>query len=508
MKQWLSRQRSCPVCKKDLSLVQTSQLPSLKVGSPLAWRVLSKVKIACPLQCKWEGDYYSLQSHLTSSSEHVAQTESSRKDMALALKEQANEKFASGNMKDALKLYSQAISTSDSIPELYTNRAAAYLALEDNTRALEDTKAALKLDPQSEKAWYRGAKAFIKLGKFQEGLAWVSSADGLVKSAARAKKELLDLSAKYEAAKRLVKEGKYAEARSEISHVMMVSTAPNVLQVASKCEIEAGSIERGLKLALQVLRSSTTDPSAYVSMARANLYNAQIDEAMKFVKEALRLDPDSTEAKNTFKLIKLYRDGFRRVDSYAASKDYDKVVTQLSELEIYAEKKSIPLKAKVLADRGNAYFRLQKFPEALKGKLTMKNMKLVILNVDETVSTDCSRAIYIQDDCKRAWLTKNYILLAEGKFDEAVADMERLMETWGMNDNVIKGAYEKAKFEARKAKRPNYYKILSTDDIQLSSVSSEPEIKAAYKQKALECHPDKVPAGASEEERRKVSPYG
>ena len=118
---------------------------------------------------------------------------------------------------------------------------------------------------------------------------------------------------------------------------------------------------------------------------------------------------------------------------------------------------------------------------------------------------DCAKAIYIQDDCKRAWLTKSYVLLAEGKYDLALADMERLMETWGMNDNVIKGAYEKAKFESRKAKRPNYYEILSTDDISLSSLSSEPEIKAAYKQRALECHPDKVAANASEEERKKVS---
>ena len=365
MQQWQARQRTCPVCKEDLSRVQTSQMPALKEASPLAWRVLSQVKVACPLECPWEGDYYGLQSHLVSSSEHVANGESNRKEMAAALKEQANEKFSSGNIKDALKLYSQAISMCDTMPELYTNRAAALLQLGRYDEALNDANAALKIDPQWEKAWYRGAKALIKLGRFEEGTRWVAPAQ--VKAAVKLKQELADLTARFEAAKSLLADGEYAQARSEITKLMTVCTAPSVLQVASRCEVEAGSIERGLKLALQVLRSSTTDPNAYVSMARANLYNAQIDEAMKFIKEALRLDPDSLEAKNTFKLIKLYRDGFRRVDEYAAKKEYDKSITQLTELATYAEKKSIPLKAKVLAERGNAYFRLQKYPEALKG---------------------------------------------------------------------------------------------------------------------------------------------
>ena len=53
-------------------------------------------------------------------------------------------------------------------------------------------------------------------------------------------------------------------------------------------------------------------------------------------------------------------------------------------------------------------------------------------------------------------------------------------------DEVVKHWHEQADFKVRRQKRPDYYAILG-----VSSVASEPEIKAAYKQKALITHPDK-----------------
>ena len=68
---------------------------------------------------------------------------------------------------------------------------------------------------------------------------------------------------------------------------------------------------------------------------------------------------------------------------------------------------------------------------------------------------------------------------------EALREIEKVMPTFG-NDPQISHAYNRAQFEVRKQKRPDYYLILG-----VPSIASSLEIKAAYKQRALECHPDK-----------------
>ena len=67
----------------------------------------------------------------------------------------------------------------------------------------------------------------------------------------------------------------------------------------------------------------------------------------------------------------------------------------------------------------------------------------------------------------------------------ALACMDELIKMYE-GDEVVKHWHEQADFKVRRQKRPDYYAILG-----VSSVASEPEIKAAYKQKALITHPDK-----------------
>merc|ERR1719502_849327 len=116
------------------------------------------------------------------------------------------------------------------------------------------------------------------------------------------------------------------------------------------------------------------------------------------------------------------------------------------------------------AGRAAARLRLHEYEQALK---------------------DCAIAIYAQDDCKNAWLTRASALHGLGRHEEALRDMEQLQRTFE-NDTRVRSAVQKAAFEVRKLQRPDYYELL-----QIPSVASTVEIKAAYKQRALEWHPDK-----------------
>lgn len=72
-------------------------------------------------------------------------------------------------LQQAIDLYSKAILCKPD-PVYYSNRAACYNALSDWEKVVEDTTAAINLDPEYVKALNRRANAYDHLGKYGEAL--------------------------------------------------------------------------------------------------------------------------------------------------------------------------------------------------------------------------------------------------------------------------------------------------------------------------------------------------
>merc|ERR1719231_908035 len=102
-----------------------------------------------------------------------------------------------------------------------------------------------------------------------------------------------------------------------------------------------------------------------------------------------------------------------------------------------------PIVASLHAERAAARLRLREYDSALK---------------------DCALAIYAQDDHKAAWLTKAQCLHALGRHEEALHDMSSLAQTY-QNDAQVNHAQQRASFEVRKAKRPDYYAMLNVPSV-------------------------------------------
>eukprot|EP00633_Aureoumbra_lagunensis_P007633 CAMPEP_0197319184 /NCGR_PEP_ID=MMETSP0891-20130614/53752_1 /TAXON_ID=44058 ORGANISM="Aureoumbra lagunensis, Strain CCMP1510" /NCGR_SAMPLE_ID=MMETSP0891 /ASSEMBLY_ACC=CAM_ASM_000534 /LENGTH=558 /DNA_ID=CAMNT_0042809979 /DNA_START=184 /DNA_END=1861 /DNA_ORIENTATION=- len=476
---------------------------SLKDGNPLAARILGKVQCSCPLKsqgCKWEGDYSELQSHLTNSQEHL--TDGGREDddeintstnpekaqaTAAALKTQADSKYASASYQAARALYSKALVLSPDSAKLWANRAACWFQEEQYQACIDDCDHALAVDPMLSSAIKRKSKAHLELSQFDRALAACTESTN-------------EMQLQIQGIQHAVKQGftclhknEFAIAATHFTKSLKYCGAIIILLGAALAEIGLGRIERGLRLTLQALRRH--DAGEFRALACAvrgvalilqDAGDREFEAGCKLLREALRLDPDNrpvkmalsfakdtkalhdearvlTKTREFSKAAEIYTkiiDSFT-IESIAKHTEEDKVV--LPTLNQLAT--SSPLRAIILAERANCLLRLNDFITALR---------------------DCATSIYIKDDCIDAHIIKAAALRGLNRFDDALSELEPILERWGSNDIRLRHAYETAQFEARKFKRPDYYAILGC-----RKISTEKEIKTAYYQRSKEHHPDR-----------------
>lgn len=92
-----------------------------------------------------------------------------RNTFAAKLKAAGNKAYGSKEYESAIDLYSKAILCKQD-PIYYSNRSACYNALANWEKVVEDTTAAIELDPEYVKALNRRANAYEQLGQYSEAL--------------------------------------------------------------------------------------------------------------------------------------------------------------------------------------------------------------------------------------------------------------------------------------------------------------------------------------------------
>ncbi|KAK3296823.1 uncharacterized protein B0H64DRAFT_473017 [Chaetomium fimeti] len=96
-------------------------------------------------------------------------SETERQQYAQKLKEAGNKAYGAKDFEKAIGLYSKAVLCKPD-PVYYSNRAACYNALSEWDKVVEDTTAAINLNPEYIKALNRRANAYDHLGKYSEAL--------------------------------------------------------------------------------------------------------------------------------------------------------------------------------------------------------------------------------------------------------------------------------------------------------------------------------------------------
>ncbi|PGH32851.1 translocation protein SEC72 [[Emmonsia] crescens] len=124
------------------------------------------------------------------------------------LRESANTAFRKSSFGEAIKLYTYAIDMAlgrptweylglvrEELPPLFTNRAQAYMAQQQWAEGYVDAKSSIEILPTNNaKAWWRGGKCLIEMGRWEEAKGWVSDgldAEGTASEGARELKGLM-----------------------------------------------------------------------------------------------------------------------------------------------------------------------------------------------------------------------------------------------------------------------------------------------------------------------------
>ncbi|GAX22669.1 DnaJ homolog subfamily C member 7 [Fistulifera solaris] len=520
LRQWLSKSTECPTCHQNLLFSNNNRHKCMTIGGvsvsveplslnqPMAHRSLKRVQVSCPFSqigCDWKGDYGDLDSHLSKAAHQLTAEDDSTqrtKQTAVMYKEEANNKFASRHFRQAQDMYTKAIDMLQVLGQndeevklllasLYANRSATHLILHEFSVAVHDATCATEIDPFYVKAYSRKAKALLQLGSMQEAFRVLQQATSVVKGEqydkllAKELEQVTVLNQVFIEGSAQLGNNEFAAAKSSFSLLLSLSQdwlsqtleAPNVLLGLAKADLGLGLTDATLRLTLQVLKKHPQSTDAYALRGQCYLLMTEYDASISLLKEALRRDPDSVLLRKTLKeslSIQSLANHIKEALFYRRFEEAKQKATEAIQACALLPPKS-QLHAWLYTQRATAFLRLKEYQNALK---------------------DCATILYYLEDYVEAWLVRFQVLHALERHEEVVELSTDLLQKWGANDSRIRKAYETADFEVRKRKRPDFYAMLG-----VTSLASEREMKKAYRQKAMELHPDRM-VGQSEELQR------
>ena len=385
-----------------------------------------------------------------------------------------------------MQAYSEAIellpaSAAATSSTLHTNRAAAHLMMSCFAEAAEDCTRAAAIDPSNAKAFARGAKAELSLGRTEEAIRLFHTAleasarapGGPDAALAKEKAEAQAVHQRLGAARQALEEGDFERAAALALALVKACPGATFLRLMrADALLSAGKLEEADAATKELMTAQgKRDPACLLSRARVLHYLGQTPAAEKHVGEALRLDPEHAPSARLRRSIRRAEDLKKRGnDAFKAGAWQAALDAYQQCLEVDA--RNAAYNARVLSNRSAAWAKLGRHAEAFE---------------------DASLAIAASDKWAKGFVRRGAAGVALGDLEHlqgAVRDYSRAKEVLAEqpeSDGGKEAALKEAEAGLRQAmaalklaKKKDFYKVL-----ELERGCSEDEIKKAYRKLAL-----------------------
>ncbi|KAL6752449.1 DnaJ-like protein [Haematococcus lacustris] len=391
---------------------------------------------------------------------------------------------ARGAYRDALSEFTRAIDIDSSSPLLHIKRAAVYITLRQQAQALKDLDIAIQLDPAN-------VAGYLNRGKLLKQSCEIDAAtrDFMTvlahrpdqKAAIKELELLQGLRHNLEEAQRLFDSGYTHGARNALAKVQETSSdCIEALLLDAQLLAAADEHEQVVAVTGRLLKNEPSNLKALVLRGIAYYRLHDHDLAKRHFGEALKFEPDYTEARQQFNKVKAFDRKRQAAEKALEAGDWAQAEGLFAEaLHLDPDHR----KANVGLWLGYAKARRQlgRVPEAREA---------------------FQNVLILQPGHEEATVAVIELLMEEEQHQEAVNKAREAVQQ-DQGSRRFRQLLHDAERRLKIASRKDYYKLLS-----VSKGASDREIKKAYRDLAKQYHPDKVSEAEkkdSEEKFRQVA---
>lgn len=382
------------------------------------------------------------------------------------LRSSAEQAFTSGDVEKALDLWRQVIALEPNNESNFYKRFRVYLRQQKLKEALSDLNKAIEINPKMESAIVQRSKLQIKMGRCAEAvqdfelIRRINPAHKDLKqqeSARQCQRLTQQMDAEYNGRNYVVAKDLATQALrfgDSSIHLFLVRAWSNFfLNEQYESIADTGKI----------LKIESGHMEALELRGRAYYVLGELDMAMNHYRQGLKSDPEHTTIKEMYRVVKKIQENLKKSNKAVEEGNHERAIELLLKvLDVDSEHNTIAPKANI--DLAASYRSLKKYPEA---------------------KTCANNAIKMNDNNAEAHRALGHVLMDLEEFDEAVRAFKRAADLSQGNGEIAEDV-RKAEAALKQSKQKDYYKILG-----VARNAKEKEIKKAYREKALEWHPDK-----------------